>query len=117
MDQNKVTAILMLDLSKAFDSIHHETLLQKLRGLGVSHETLKWFVSYLSGRVQRVRIITSLNSPLMIKQYLKFLYWCNYYSTFTSMTYHLFVKPVKLNHLWMTPSCISPFAIRILIKV
>ena len=23
------------------------------------------------------------------------------------MTYHLFVKPVKLNHMWMTPGCLS----------
>ena len=60
VDEKKVTGVLMLDLSKAFDSIHHETLLMKLRTLGVSDETLSWFASYLSDRQQRVRINSSL---------------------------------------------------------
>jgi hypothetical protein len=57
----------MLDLSKAFDSIHHETQLMKLRKLGVSDEALPWFASYLSDRQQRVRINSSLSSSLTIR--------------------------------------------------
>ena len=36
LDKGEVTASLFLDLSKAFDSIHHDTLLKKLFGLGVT---------------------------------------------------------------------------------
>jgi retron-type reverse transcriptase len=66
MDQKSVTALILLDLSKAFDSVHHPTLLNKLRHIGVSPEVVKWFESYLTGRSQFVRIGTSVSSSLDI---------------------------------------------------
>ena len=39
-----------------FDSIDHTALLAKLQALGVSHASLAWFKSYLSERLQCVRI-------------------------------------------------------------
>ena len=56
MDNKYLTALLLLDLSKAFDSIKHNILLQKLRSIGVSKTTLEWFKSYLSDRRQFVRL-------------------------------------------------------------
>ena len=56
----------LLDLSKAFDSVHHPTLLNKLRHIGASPEVVKWFESYLTGRSQFVRIGTSVSSSLDI---------------------------------------------------
>ena len=44
------------DLSKAFDSIDHATLLAKQQALGVSRASLDWFNSYLSERLQCVRM-------------------------------------------------------------
>ena len=35
MDKKEITAMVLIDLSKAFDSICHRTLLLKLQGLGV----------------------------------------------------------------------------------
>ncbi len=66
MDQKSVTALILLDLSKAFDSVHHLTLLNKLRHIGASPEVVKWFESYLTGRSQFVRIGTSVSSSLDI---------------------------------------------------
>ena len=47
IDQQQLTAMVRIDLSKAFDSICHNTLLLKLRSLGSSSQALKWFESYL----------------------------------------------------------------------
>ena len=67
IDEKKVTAVLMLDLSKAFDSIDHQRLLEKLQKLNVSDLTLAWFQSYLTDRTQRVLIQNSLSDSLTIK--------------------------------------------------
>ena len=48
MDNKKLSAVILIDLSKAFDSISHSILLKKLSAIGVSQETVKWFESYLS---------------------------------------------------------------------
>ena len=50
IDQKKVTVLVLLDLSKAFDSLNHQILLRKLVNVGVSQTALKLFESYLSGR-------------------------------------------------------------------
>jgi hypothetical protein len=41
MDNKKLTALVFLDLSKAFDSVDHSILLKKLSNIGVSGEALK----------------------------------------------------------------------------
>ena len=56
MDRNELTAAVILDLSKAFDSIEHSLLFKKLHSLGVSRKAVDWFKSYLSDRSQSVRI-------------------------------------------------------------
>ena len=43
MDEKKVSLVVLLDMSKAFDSINHELLLSKLKKIGVSTSAHKWF--------------------------------------------------------------------------
>ena len=66
MDNKKLTALVLLDLSKAFDSIDHIILLRKLRRIGVSDQALRWFRSYLSDRKQFVRIGSATSETLPI---------------------------------------------------
>ncbi len=66
LDQKSVTALILLDLSKAFDSVHHPTLLNKLRHIGAYPEVVKMFKSYLTGRSQFVHIGTPVSSSLHI---------------------------------------------------
>ena len=42
MERGKLTALVLLDLSKAFDSINHLILLEKLQIHGVSAEATQW---------------------------------------------------------------------------
>ena len=63
MDAKKISLIVLLDMSKAFDSIRHDLLLAKLRNVGVSDSARAWFGSYLSHRSQVVRIEDSLSRP------------------------------------------------------
>ena len=66
IDSKKLTAVVLLDFSKAFDSINHQTLLNKLRAIGISPSGLSWFSSYLSNRYQVVCINSTLSDPLPV---------------------------------------------------
>ena len=48
--QGKYTLGIFLDLSKAFDIVNHNILLEKLKAYEIQSENLKWFRSYLSNR-------------------------------------------------------------------
>lgn len=52
MDKGRVTGAVFLDLSKAFDTIDHMSLLQKLTNVGFTSSAVDWFKSYLSQRTQ-----------------------------------------------------------------
>ena len=57
IDQKKVVALILLDLSAAFDTINHKILLKRLSSkYGVSSVALKWFSSYIQNRQQKVKI-------------------------------------------------------------
>ena len=50
------TDIIYLDFAKAFDSVDHQLLLQKLKSYGLREKLYNWFANYLSGRCQTVVI-------------------------------------------------------------
>ena len=55
VDNKKITILVLLDLSAAFDTVDHKVLLRRLsQDVGVAHHALKWFTSYMSDRTQSV---------------------------------------------------------------
>ena len=56
-----------MDLSKAFDTLDHTILSNKLRYYGITDISLKWFMSYLSQRTQYVGV-NCIQSPKRVIQ-------------------------------------------------
>ncbi len=56
-DSGKISVLVLLDLSAAFDTVDHNILLERLENwLGLSGMALKWFRSYLDGKGYYVSI-------------------------------------------------------------
>ena len=54
IDSGKFGCGIFIDLKKAFDTVNHKILLQKLEHYGIRGSMLKWFESYLTDRKQYV---------------------------------------------------------------
>ena len=68
MNNQRVTLLILLDLSAAFDTVNHDTMLRRLEySFGIQGKALSWFASYLSGRTQRIMINESLSKPFKLE--------------------------------------------------
>ena len=68
MENQKVTLLVLLDLSAAFDTVDHRILLHRLQfDFGISGSALNWIESYLSNRTQRIYIDGVLSSNFNLK--------------------------------------------------
>ncbi|KAF2893916.1 hypothetical protein ILUMI_12259 [Ignelater luminosus] len=56
VDNNKLTALVMLDYSKAFDKINHKVLISITHYLGFGSNAMNLLKSYLEQRIQRVTL-------------------------------------------------------------
>ena len=54
LDEGYSIDVIYLDFQKAFDTVPHRRLLQKLTSFGIHGNVLKWIESFLSNRVQQV---------------------------------------------------------------
>ncbi|KAK4827481.1 hypothetical protein QYF61_018781 [Mycteria americana] len=54
MNEGKAVDVVYLDFSKAFDTVSHSILLEKLAAHGLGGCTLRWVKNWLDGRAQRV---------------------------------------------------------------
>jgi len=54
IDSGAMVGALLVDLSKAFDTVPHQKLLMELASSGCSNNVTEWFRNYLSNRRQRV---------------------------------------------------------------
>ena len=66
IDNKQVPFAVFMDLSKAFDTLDHKILIDKLHHYGIRGISLMWFESYLSKRTQYVEIDNFKSSPQTI---------------------------------------------------
>ena len=66
LDQGVAVRVVLVDFKKAFDFFNHNTLLNKLYEKNIPHCLIKWLVSYLQHRTQRVHLGSDLSSWLWL---------------------------------------------------
>ena len=113
IQNNKIAIGVFIDLQKAFDTVNHSILLDKLNHYGISGTSNAWFKSYLSDRQQFVSIggensdLTTIEhgvpqgsvlGPLLFLLYINDLHVCIKNSTsfhFADDTNLLYIPPKK----------------------
>ena len=65
-DRGMMTGMILIELQKAFETIDHDVLLQKLYAIGFSKCTVNWFKSYLSNRSFKVNSGNNFPQPASV---------------------------------------------------
>ena len=105
IDAGRLTLLVLLDFSNAFNTVDYDILLGLLRSLNISPTVVDWFHSYLYGRRQRIRADDNLSawcdigagvpqggvlSPLL------FALFINSISSNLTSSYHLYADDLQL---------------------
>ena len=65
-ERGKRPAVIFLDIKKAFDTVNHKILLEKLKYYGLNGTVYNWFESYLSSRYQSTKLGKRISIELLI---------------------------------------------------
>ena len=75
LEDKQFSIAIFIDLSKAFDTVNHDILLEKLYFYGIRGQVYTWFKSYLSNRSQKTSLMIKYpKQHLLIVEYHKDLY-------------------------------------------
>ena len=66
LENNSYVRCLMVDFSKAFDTVDHVILIRKLQALNIPPNVYNWIISFLTGRVQRCKVQNTLSKAIGI---------------------------------------------------
>ena len=81
MYNKEYCGVLFLDLCRAFDLVDHNILLRKLKLYQLGEQSLFWFQSYLSDRIQSVKSMRHIQAKYATHMaFHKALYWVPYFS-------------------------------------
>ena len=81
-DEGKAVNVVYLDFSKAFDTVPHNILVEKLAAHGFNGHSLCWVKHWLDGQAQRV-VVNGVKSSwqLVTSGVLRAQYWGCFYLT------------------------------------
>ncbi len=60
LDNNNMYGVVLMDLSKAFDCLPYQSVINKLDAYGFNHDACILIASYFTGRKQRVRLVADI---------------------------------------------------------
>ena len=66
LDKGGFTREVFFDLLKAFDTVDHVLLVEKLKTIGASSQVVKWFASYLESRYQVTSVENCQSTQQMV---------------------------------------------------
>jgi len=66
LDSGDPVDVIYLNFSKAFDTLLHQILLNKLKAYGIVRDTYDWIRAFLTGRTDQVVVYSSLSSWLEV---------------------------------------------------
>jgi hypothetical protein len=66
LESHESCHIIYLDFKKAFDTVSHTKLLNKLKAYGISSMTLCWIKAFLSDRSQVVKVNSTILKPVAV---------------------------------------------------
>lgn len=105
MENKQLTLLVLIDFSNAFNTVTHEIMLTMLKCIGFSSKVLDWFLSYLCGRQQAVRVdrVCSdwLQLPIGVPQGgilspLLFSIFINFITFILHCHYHIYADDLQL---------------------
>ena len=67
LDKRNNVLCVFFDFKKAFDSVPHRKLIEKLSQIGIPPNLLSWLCSYLSGRKQCVLVNGKNSEPILVR--------------------------------------------------
>ena len=100
-EEGLMTGILVWDLSSAFDTLDIDLFIEKIEIYGADATTKDWFRSFLTGRTQRVRMGSSLSSPLALASGVP------QGGILSPMIFTLYTSDMEL---WLEESCLFNYA-------
>lgn len=105
-DNGQITALILLDFSKAFDTLDHDILIAVLHFIGLTEKAISLLSNYLTGRRQRVVINNESSNILEVSSgvpqgsilgpLLYTVYTCNFFSYITYCRYHFYADDTQL---------------------
>lgn len=105
-DQNKITALVLLDFSKAFDTLDHDILISILHFIGFANSACILLANYLSEREQKVIVNDQISKSLHITRgvpqgsilgpLLYTIYTVNFDSNLHHCQYHFYADDTQI---------------------
>ncbi|XP_072043035.1 uncharacterized protein [Amphiura filiformis] len=75
LDNHHQTDVLILDFSKAFDTVAHQRLLKELVFYGINNKTNDWIQNWHTNRTQRVVVDGEASPTVHTLECLRAQYW------------------------------------------